>query len=276
MSPPTFWTPSGVRLRQRSSTPGRVNWLFLPGGPGIGSDSLEDLADIADLPGTTWMVDLPGDGSNTDAPGGPTDPFSLWPQVLLEAAQAVPNAVYLGHSTGGMYLLSTPALADHVAGLVLISTAPDASWLPAFVAMTQVSPLPAVDAATAVYENDPSDAHLAAIAVASAEWNFGSGSVNAGRDFLKRMPYNGRAVDWSDRHFDHDYVATWWPETVPTLIVSGSDDRIVTQGLWDDDRFRGPNVERVVIENGQHFPWFENPTAVRDALKAFAERVTAG
>lgn len=90
--PPTFWTPSGVRLRQRSSAPGRFDWLFLPGGPGIGSDSLEGLADVADLPGT-WMIDLPGDGSNTDARGASPDPFSLWLQVSPEAAQAVPNAV---------------------------------------------------------------------------------------------------------------------------------------------------------------------------------------
>ena len=274
MPPPVSWTPSGVRLRQRSSSPGALNWLFLPGGPGIGSESLEGLVDAADLPGATWLVDLPGDGSNTDAPGAPSDPFSIWPQVLLEAAQAVPNAVSVGHSTGGMYLLSTPALAAHVIGLVLISTAPDASWLPAFVAMAEAHPLPAVDAATADYEVNPTDDSLGAIAVASAEWNFGPDAVDRGREFLRRMPYNRAAVDWSDRHFDHDYVATWWPDTLPTLIVSGSDDRIVSQRLWDDEHFRGANVERIVIDRGQHFPWFENPSAVREALQSFAGRLT--
>ena len=69
MSPEPFWTPSGVRLRRRTQRPGPLNWLFLPGGPGIGSESLHELVDSAELPGTTWLVDLPGDGSNTDAPG---------------------------------------------------------------------------------------------------------------------------------------------------------------------------------------------------------------
>ena len=269
------WTGSGVRLRRRISRTGLLNWLFLPGGPGIGSESLHELVDVAELPGTSWLVDLPGDGSNVAAPGAPADPFGAWPQVLLEAADAVPNPVFVGHSTGGMYLLSTPDLDDRLAGLVLISTAPVASWLPAFVAMTEQHPLPAVVAATEVYENDPTDPHLAAIAVASAAWNFGPDTVETGRELLGRMPFNRRAVDWSDRNFDHTYAAAWWPATVPTLIVSGADDRIVTQQLWDDKRYRGKHITRTIIDRGAHFPWIENPAAVRDALQDFAGRITS-
>ncbi|EUA07894.1 hypothetical protein I545_6382 [Mycobacterium kansasii 662] len=44
-----------------------MNWLFLPGGPGIGSESLHELVDTVDVPGCSWMVDLPGDGSNVNA-----------------------------------------------------------------------------------------------------------------------------------------------------------------------------------------------------------------
>jgi hypothetical protein len=121
-----LWTPSGVRLRARKQRPGPRSWLFLPGGPGIGGESLHELVDSLDLPGMSWLVDLPGDGSNVDAPGAPADPYSLWPDVLLEAAQAVPRPVFVGHSTGGEYLLSVPALEPLLDALVLISTAPDA------------------------------------------------------------------------------------------------------------------------------------------------------
>ena len=275
MSTETFWTPSGVRLRRRTERPGPLNWLFLPGGPGIGSESLQELVDSADLPGTAWMVDLPGDGSNTDPPGAPADPYTLWPQVLGEAVDALPNPVYVGHSTGGMYLLSTPELEFGLAGLVLVSTAPNSSWLPEFVAMTEHHPLPAVAVAAEAYEKEPTDEHLAAIAVASAAWNFGPHCVDTGRDLLARMPYNGRAVAWSDANFDHTYTATWWPATLPTLIISGSDDRIVTQRLWDDDRYRGQHVTRAIIDGGAHFAWIENPAAVRHALQQFAHDVGA-
>jgi len=43
-------------------------------------------------------------------------------------------------------------------------------------------------------------------------------------------------------HFDDTYTATWWPRRLPTLIISGADDRIVTQALWDNPRFQHDNV----------------------------------
>lgn len=164
--PDQRWTRSGVRLRLRRRRPGDLNWLFLPGGPGIGSESLHELVDALDVPGSCWLVDLPGDGSNVDAPGAPADPYSRWPRVLLEAAEAVDQPVYVGHSTGGEYLLATPELVDCLAGLVLISTAPDASWIPAYERMVAQNPLPGVENATARYESDPTNANLREVAVA--------------------------------------------------------------------------------------------------------------
>jgi pimeloyl-ACP methyl ester carboxylesterase len=269
-----IFTPSGVRLREHSSRAGPLNWLLLPGGPGIGSESLEELAAALDVPGTIWLVDLPGDGSNRSAPGMAEDPFAAWPQVVLEAAQAVPNPVFAGHSTGGMYLLATPALAPHLKGLALLDTAPDASWHPRFVEMTKRHPLPEVEAATAVYEQDRRDENIAAIAVASAEWNFTKNGMTAGRELLARMPYNSAAVDWSEAHFDHIYRAAWWPQSVPVLILAGADDRIVWQGGWEEERFQTPNAIFRRIPSGGHFPWIESPVEVRAAFDVFAALIT--
>ncbi|MFW3112506.1 hypothetical protein MHAE_01915 [Mycobacterium haemophilum DSM 44634] len=267
------WTPSGVRLRRRASRGGDLNWLFLPGGPGIGSQSLHELVDAVAAPGCSWMVDLPGDGSNINAPGAPVDPYSLWPQVLLEAAQAVAHPVFVGHSTGGHYLLSVPALDACLAGLVLISSAPDASWLPVFEQMTRDNPLPGVEQASARYESDPTNERLRILAIESAPWNFTSHSMVQGAEILARMPYNSQAVQWSAAHFDRGYQLAWWPTQLPTLIVSGSADRIVTQTLWQDKRFGTPNTTWCVIDEAGHFPWIEQPTAVHDAFAALAERI---
>jgi pimeloyl-ACP methyl ester carboxylesterase len=264
------WTPSGVRLRARTRRPGGLDWLFLPGGPGIGSESLHELVDAVGVPGTSWLVDLPGDGSNVDAPGAPADPYSVWPAVVVEAARAVERPVFTGHSTGGMYLLSTPELEPLLEGLVLLSTAPNADWLPVFLAMTARDPLPLVEAATRIYESEPTAANLRDVAVHSAPWDFTPASVDAGADLLGRMPYNGAAVAWSDDHFDHTYTATWWPRRLPTLIISGSEDRIVTQRLWDDARFQGPHVLRRRIDGGAHFPWIDRPDTVRAAFAELA------
>lgn len=267
------WTPSGVRMRVRTRRDGDLDWLFLPGGPGIGSESVHELVDAVDVPGTAWLVDLPGDGSNVDHPNIAADPYEGWPTVLTEAAAAVPHPVYVGHSTGGMYLLATPELERQLVGLALISTAPDASWLPAFQAMCRRHPLPEVDAATARCAADPTNENLAAVAVASAPWNFAAGTVGVGAELLARLPYNGAAVAWSDANFDADYAATWWPTTIPTLILSGGDDRIVAQTSWEAPTFAGPNVVRRAIAAGGHFPWIERPHAVRAAFSEFVDRL---
>lgn len=260
-------------MRRQVSRAGDLNWLFLPGGPGIGSQSLDELVDAVNVPGSSWLVDLPGDGSNVNAAGAPADPYRRWPQVVLEAAHAVAHPVFVGHSTGGQYLLSTPALAGCLEGLVLISTAPDASWIPEFAQLTRDNPIPGLEHATARYESDPTNEHLRAVVVESAPWNFVDDSVARGVEILARLPYNSQAAQWSAANFDHHYQLAWWPTTLPTLIVSGSADRVVNQSLWQAKRFRTPNaIWRIIAEAG-HFPWVEQPAAVHDAFAALTEQI---
>ncbi len=267
------FTASGVRLREWKSRPGPLNWLLLPGGPGIGSESLEELADAMMVAGTIWLVDLPQDGSNQNPPGLAREPFSDWPGVLVEAADAVSNPVMVGHSTGGMYLLATPDLEDRICGLALLDTAPDCSWFAHFERMTRFNPLPAVESAAARYVADKSDANIAAMAVASAEWNFTPEGVERGRELLARMPYSAASIEWSDMNFDHVYRAAWWPKSLPTLILAGAQDRIVWQGGWNDPWFREPHVIHRVATNAGHFPWIENSQAVADALAELSQEV---
>jgi len=269
----TRYTPSGVRMRLHSTTSHEFDWLLLPGGPGIGSESLHELADAMDVPGRIWLVDLPGDGSNVEPAG--VDPFSRWPGVLIEAVDDLPQSIFVGHSTGGMYLLATPALQGRISGLVLVDTAPDCGWHAQYVAMTQSHPLPAVDRAAQAYVRDKSIANLAALAVASAEWNFTPRGLEAGRALLGRMPYNPAAVEWSDAHFDHTYRAQWWPTDIPVLRLWGENDRIVSQRGWDAPAWRTGNVIERKIADAGHFPWIENPLAVRAAFNDLVESLRA-
>ena len=267
----TRYTTSGVRMRLHSSRAGNLDWLLLPGGPGLGSESLQELADVLNVPGSVWLVDLPGDGSNTTR--ADREPFVQWPQVLVEAAQALPEAIFVGHSTGGMYLLATAQLRGLIRGLALLDTAPDCSWHPQFVEMTRNHPLPAFDHAAAVYEQDPSAANLMRLAVASAEWNFTPKALDAGRALLARLPYNGDAVAWSEANFDHTYKAAWWPIDIPVLRLWGDCDRIVSQQSWDADEYVTTNVMTRAIPDAGHFPWIDNPVAVTDAFNEFAEKI---
>jgi pimeloyl-ACP methyl ester carboxylesterase len=264
------YTTSRVRMRLYARTEGPLNWLLLPGGPGIGSESLEGLAQALDVPGAIWLIDLPGDGSNIVE----GDAYAKWPGVLMEAAVELSDVVYIGHSTGGAYLLSCPELRGKVRGIGLLDTAPNCDWYAKYLQMTKDNPLPEFDAAMVRYLSDRTQASLAALCVASAEWNFSAAGVEAGRSLLAAMPYNAAAVEWSEKHFDHSYCAAWWPE-VPLLRLAGAEDRIVSQDDWSATQFHTPNALHRVIPGAGHFPWVENPQAVTEAFRSLARAIEA-
>jgi pimeloyl-ACP methyl ester carboxylesterase len=263
------FTASGVRLRLRLNA-GRGLWLLVPGGPGIGSDSMGELADL--LPGSVWSIDLPGDGSNVAA----SDRFDLWPTVLVEAVRAIPDAVVVGHSVGAMQVLLVPEIEEHAAAIVLISGAPDHR---AFVPLETLAREHPDDAAVAAYGRfiaSPTDASARAWLLASAGWSFVPPYVEKGRKMLARLPISCPPMLWSARHFDGSYHYAWWPTRIPVLIVSGSQDQLVDQTSWSSVMPRGDDSARAWISDAAHYPWIENPAAVRKALTEFADASTPG
>ncbi len=110
----------------RSSSGEDLHWLFIPGGPGLGSESLIALVDILELPGHIWLVDLPGDGSNVTANNNAS--FSHWGAALLEVVSEFEKVILVAPSTGGMYALSLPQLETYLKGLILLDSAPYAKW----------------------------------------------------------------------------------------------------------------------------------------------------
>ncbi len=264
------FTPSRVRMRLHAERDGPLNWLLLPGGPGIGSESLKGLTDALDVPGAIWLIDLPGDGSNIVE----GDLYAKWPSVLVESAAEVSDAVYVGHLTGGAYLLSCPELRERVRGITLLDTAPNGDWYAKYVLMTKDNPLPGFNAALSLYMADQTQVNLAALCVASAEWNFNPRGVQAGRELLAAMPYNAAAVEWSDKNFDHTYRAAWWPD-VPTLRMAGVDGRIVSQDDWNNPAYHTPNALHCLIPGAGHFPWIENPKTVAEGFHRFARLIQA-
>lgn len=78
---PFILTKSKARLQRIGMIkPEDINWVFLPGGPGLGSESLRHLTQCLELPGTVWHLDLPGDGSNLTKDD--TVSFSKWQKHL--------------------------------------------------------------------------------------------------------------------------------------------------------------------------------------------------
>jgi pimeloyl-ACP methyl ester carboxylesterase len=268
-----LWTALKARLQSIRTTEGKnYNWIFLPGGPGLGSESLHELTKMLHLPGTIWHLDLPGDGSNvTD---NNTESFSHWSQALVQAVSALDNVILVAHSTGGMYALSTPELEKNLAGLILMDSAPNASWQQEFMEYAATHPLPEVGALHKIYTENPNNQTLKEITIASCPYFCAENCPPQKKDFLQTLPYNYQVCDWSAAHFDQTYKAQWVPKNISTLIFAGDSDCITPLALFKKaQEFQRDNIVIKSIEHAGHFPWLENPHGVVAAFQDYCQRL---
>lgn len=267
-----LWNQFGARFQFIKSQNGEpLNWLFLPGGPGLGSESLYQLTQSLNLPGTLWHLDLPGDGSNITANN--TESFQNWAKALIEAIQTLDHVILVGHSTGGMYALSLPSLEKKLRGLVLMNSAPNASWQINFQKVMNASPIPQLEALAKIHEQNPSQSTLKELTVASAPYLFTKKGLKEGIALLQSLPYNYETVSWSEKFFDSYYQAQWIP-TIPTLIFAGSDDCLTPLTLFKNlKEFHRENIMMKEINHAGHFPWIENPTEIIAIFNEFAKFV---
>lgn len=98
-----------------------LNWLFIPGGPGLDSSSLLGLAQLADLPGKTWLIDLPGNGSNRIEHSSDYN-YDQWFELIVPMVKRFKNPIIVGVSFGGVISLLTPELENHLKGFIVLNS----------------------------------------------------------------------------------------------------------------------------------------------------------
>lgn len=263
-----LFTPSKARLHCiRADSSKNYHWVFLPGGPGLGSESLADLTKLLHLPGSIWHADLPGDGSNlTD---DDTRSFSHWQRALIEITTTLPNVILAAHSTGGMFALATPEIEKNIVGLVLMDSAPNSSWQNYFAQYVKENPIPAAEKWLALYNADPSNETLKQLTIVCAPYSATHTNITKIISLLKSLPFNYKTQQWAENHFDRTYQAQWIPKTLPTLIFAGDQDPITPLTLFSEsDAFKRDNILIRTISHASHFPWIDNPNQVR---QIFAE-----
>lgn len=265
-----LWTKSGCRLQQQSAAEGdAIHWLFLPGGPGLGSEALVDLTQTLKnrIPGVIWHVDLPNDGSNLVN----KKILDEWKPALLEAVKAFDQVILVAHSSLSMYVQTVPELETILQGLVLLSSAPDTAWQIQFAEYCEAHPHSLINAAQQKYIDSPSNENLRTLLIHSAQYCFNTErTIEAGKALLRQLPINYAANEWSAQHFDSAYQTKWVPQALPTLIATGSEDHITPLSFFkNNSNYHRDNILIREISDAGHYPWFENPEAIVDAFQEF-------
>jgi len=268
-----LWTALKSRLHLVNNQGGSAcHWVFLPGGPGLGSESLSKLTELLQLPGSLWHLDLPGDGSNITTNNA--EHFSHWSEALVEAVQTFDKVILVAHSTGGMYALATPALEKLLTGLVLMDSAPDASWQPIFMEYVKQHPLAEVEKWQQIYSASPNNELLKKLTLASAPYLFTKAGLKNGIAMLKTLPVNYETCEWSAQYFDGTYKAKWIPKNIPTLILGGDEDHITPLRLFTQSKdFQRNNILIREIKNAGHYPWIDNPDDIHLVFKEYCQKL---
>jgi pimeloyl-ACP methyl ester carboxylesterase len=215
---------------------------------------------------------LPGDGSNHTSDDA--EYFSHWSQALIEAINVFEKTILVAHSTGGMYALATPALEQKLIGLVLMDSAPDASWQNLFAHVVEANPIPEMEKLHQKYIADPNDQTLKELTILSIPYLFTKDGLKRDISFLNSLPYNHKTCDWSAKHFDQTYEAKWIPKDLPTLIFSGEFDHVTFDLFSNSQKFLSKKIMIRKIKNAAHFPWIESPQEVINVFAEFVRKVT--
>lgn len=226
---------------------------------GAGGSHLHWPAALRRMPGATvYAVDLPGHG-RSEGPGRERIEDYVADIVRFMDAVGIPRGVLVGHSMGGAIAQMTALAApERVAGLVLVGTG----------ARLRVAP--------ALLDGILQDARGALALI--TEWAWGPEAdpamVARGRQMMARV--NPQVV-WGDfaacDRFDiRERVGEI---TAPTLVITGSEDRMTLPrfGQWLAERI--PGARWVLVERAGHMVMLEKPdqvaSAVREWLKAVAQ-----
>jgi pimeloyl-ACP methyl ester carboxylesterase len=226
---------------------------------GAGGSHLHWPAALRRIPGATvYAVDLPGHG-RSGGPGRERIEDYATDIIRFMDTVGVPRGVLVGHSMGGAIAQMTALMApERVAGLVLVGTG----------ARLRVAP--------ALLDGILQDARGTLDLI--AEWAWGPEAdptlVARGRQMMARVHPQ---VVWGDfAACDRFDVRERIGEiTVPTLVITGSEDRMTPPkfGQWLAERI--PGARFVLVEGAGHMVMLEKPdqvaSAVREWLKAVAQ-----
>ncbi len=246
-----------------------INWLYLPGGPGVDASYMQSLIELNYLPGTHWLIDLPENGTNIL--GEDYDPkFDFdqkWSEAFLNIFNEFNHIILVGHSGGGMIPLLYPEIEHRLAGLVIMHSSPK-FWGDAVEKAAKEHHLPSLDKLMGNYFSNPGMETFKIVVQACAPYYFLPEKIEKGLELLAELQSNPYAVAWFLPKMQQiNYDAKWIPKSLPTLVITSDHDFIVPHELYlDDKRFDRKNIMRVDIEKAGHFSWHDNPKMVKKAF----------
>lgn len=280
---PTITTSDGVTLYTKVAGRG-LPCVFVHGGPGAGSQSIEALAGKG-LEENLQMIYLDQRGSGRSA-SDPNKNYTLDRLVLdleeLRQQLHLERWVVMSHSFGGLIATAyAQKYPQHVQGLILVNsilslpasmestTAYGYTLLPTATRppLEPAAPLPQRFGmvmsllnqqqlmSKLMYANDSTEARL----------KRATKGVAANRDFATVLFQSGAITGYLQ-----DFAVASASLNMPVLVLSGREDYVTGPDHYKSFRF--PH-QQVVVLPGKHVGMIENPKETNRAIKAFVQKL---
>lgn len=247
-------------------------WIFLPGGPGLGSEYLEPLAKNLNLPGSTLLVDFPKDGTNKEGLLN----FTYWKKGLIDLVAACNEPILVGHSFSAMFVLDTPEIEPYLKGLVLMNTTTKNSFFEHVSTMQKLYNLPDLIPSAAEYHLAPSNETYKNFWDVYKYYCFTQEELPLGEKMMELLAFNNEPYHYAIQHFFPNYHSTWQPK-IPTLTIAGENDFICPPTVFTEDiAFQRDNILNQVIPKAGHCSWLLYMDEVRECFKQFTENTIKG
>ncbi len=258
-----------TRLTLAKETTGDNNVLMIPGGPGIDSDYLTNLAKDIEPNGKVWLVDLPNNGTNEIA----TANGSTWMDDLLETVESVENPILVGHSYGGLMILKDARLNEKAKGFVLLDTPHNHPFKDLDYAMKQNN-LPDYHGVLDNYTNTPNAETYDQLVKVVAKYHFRPEYYKTGINTMNSLKQSHHFKDRMTGVYIEEPIVKYIP-TIPTLVVAGEYDYATPiQTFLQDNRFNKDNFRFAIIEDSGHYPFVEKPQQTSKTISNFIRRVS--
>lgn len=255
----------GYRINQLSSGSG-FNWIFLPGGPGLGSEYLVEFCKKLNLPGNVFLIDFPKDGTNTQ---GSLD-INDWRNGLIDLIKLYEHPVLVTHSFSGMFVMSTPEIASYLSGLVLMNTTTSPTFFDHTQAMCKKYSLPDLVPAVTKYHMNPSQEAYKEFWQTYKYYCYTPHELALGEEMMSLFAYNNESYNFAIQHFYMDYVSTLDPTHIPVMTIASQYDFICPfNAFTDDERYK--NKMNFIIRNAGHCPWVVNFAQVKECFDQFLQ-----
>ncbi len=257
----------GYRINQLKEGT-EYNWLFLPGGPGLGSEYLIPFCNQMNLPGSIRLLDFPKDSTNT---AGILD-FNYWKAGLIDLLSTTPNPIVVTHSFSGMFVLNSPEFEQYISGLVLMNTTTKNSFFQHVSAMQQKHNLPDLVPAASQYHLNPSDLTYKTFWETYKYYCFTAQELNKGEQMIPLFAFNNESYYYTIQNFYADYQCKWSPSQIPAMTISSEQDYICPPEIFiGDKRFQSNNIINKMITEAGHCPWLKHMNQIQDCFNEYIE-----